>query len=204
MNNADTPNARLLPRAQAGDTSALGQLLDEYRGYLSILARLQLGRQLQSKVDASDIVQEAFLGAYRDFPQFRGANSAEFAGWLRKILVHVIANVVRHYHGTQRRDIGLERQLEADLAQSSVALERAFWDRGPTPSQTVVQKETRLLVADALEQLDCEDRELLILKHIEGMSFAVIAKQTNHSVDSVKRRWPRALARFRELIKSIE
>ncbi len=52
---------------RSGSDSALGKLLEAYRGYLTLLARLQIGRRLQGKVDAADLVQETFLQAYRGF-----------------------------------------------------------------------------------------------------------------------------------------
>src|SRR6266511_4179088 len=100
---------QLLQQARSGDGPALGQLLELYRAYLGVLARVQIGQRLQSKVDASDVVQEAFLGASRDFPQFRGTSEKEFLGWLRQVLASVLANLVRHYQGTKRRDVRLER-----------------------------------------------------------------------------------------------
>src|SRR5438132_13021190 len=115
---------QLLRRALQGDRDALGRVLERHRAYLVVLARFQIGRRLQGKVDASDVVQEAFLGACRDFPQFRGSTETEFIGWLRQILASLLANLVRHYQGTQRRDVRLERQLAAVFDQSAPALER--------------------------------------------------------------------------------
>src|SRR5438552_17803716 len=108
---------QLLQRARAGDTSALGQLLEKYRSYLALLARLQIGRWLQSKVDAADLVQETFLEAHRDFPQFQGTTEAEWISWLRQLLATNLADLVRRYRGSQRRDVRLERQLPADRDQ---------------------------------------------------------------------------------------
>jgi RNA polymerase sigma-70 factor (ECF subfamily) len=68
---------QLLRLARAGDDSARGQLLELYRNYLALLARLQIGRRLQGKVDASDLVQEAFLKAHRHFKQFHGNSEGE-------------------------------------------------------------------------------------------------------------------------------
>jgi len=70
---------QLLGLAQAGDNAALGQLLEQYRNYLALLARLQIGRRLQGKVDAADLVQETFLKAHRDFGQFRGASEGSWS-----------------------------------------------------------------------------------------------------------------------------
>src|SRR6266404_5133916 len=92
----------LLRLARRGVGPALGQLLDRYRNYLKLLARLQIDRRLQGKADASDLVQETFLEAHRDFKQFRGTTEKELVSWLRQILVSNLANLVRHYRGTQR------------------------------------------------------------------------------------------------------
>ena len=108
---------QLLASAQQGDDASLGQLFDKHHSYLSLLARLQINGRMRSKVGASDVVQEAFLGAHRDFGQFRGTTPAEFAGWLRQVLAHAIANQVRRYQATQGRNIGLERQLTQNLAR---------------------------------------------------------------------------------------
>src|SRR5262245_42002691 len=94
----------LLDAAREGDAVALGKLLELYRQYLALLARLQIGRRLQGKADASDVVQETFLKAHRDFPNFRGKTEAEWMSWLRQILAFQVGQLVRHYCGTQRRD----------------------------------------------------------------------------------------------------
>jgi RNA polymerase sigma-70 factor (ECF subfamily) len=67
---------QLLREARAGDGATLGQLLELYRQYLGLLARVQIGQRLQGKVDASDLVQETFLEAHRHFARFRGASEA--------------------------------------------------------------------------------------------------------------------------------
>src|SRR6516225_2026590 len=75
---------QMLCLARAGDQSARGQMLELYRNYLTLLARYQIGRRLQGKVDPSDLVQETFLEAHRDFGQFRGGTEPELVGWLRR------------------------------------------------------------------------------------------------------------------------
>ncbi len=76
----------LITEARNGSDRALGQLLELYRSYLMLLARVQVGQSLQSKVDPSDLVQETYLQAQRHFGGFRGASEAELMGWLRKIM----------------------------------------------------------------------------------------------------------------------
>jgi RNA polymerase sigma-70 factor (ECF subfamily) len=202
MTNAIDPDPeQLLHQAKAGNDPALGQLLELYRTYLAVLARVQIGRRLQGKVDASDLVQEAFLGAYRDFPQFRGTTQKEFLGWLRQILASLLANLVRHYQGTQRRDVRLERQLALELDQSSQALDRGLMAPQSSPSQQAIRREQAVTLAAALGRLPNDWRELLILRHLEGLSFPEVARRLGRTVDSVKKQWPRALASLRRLLE---
>ena len=202
MSNVVDPNPELLlHQAKAGDDPALGLLLESYRAYLAVLARVQIGRRLQGKVDASDLVQEAFLGAYRDFRQFRGTTEKEFLGWLRQILASLLANLVRHYQGTQRRDVRLERQLTLELDQSSQALDRGLVAPQRSPRHQAIRREQSVLLAAALGRLPDEWRELLILRHLEGLSFPEVAQRLGRTVDSVKKQWPRALASLRRLLE---
>jgi RNA polymerase sigma-70 factor, ECF subfamily len=201
MNEVVNPDpAALLERARTGDAPALGRLLESYRGYLTVLAGVQIGRRLQGKVDAADVVQEAFLGASRDFAQFRGTTEAELLAWLRQVLVSVLSNLVRHYQGTQRRDVRLERRLTVELDQSSQALDRGLVAAQSSPSQQAVRREQSVLLADALALLPEEWRDVLILRHLEGLTFPEVASRLGRTVDSVKKQWPKALARLRGLL----
>jgi RNA polymerase sigma-70 factor (ECF subfamily) len=195
---ADSGPEELLRQAKAGDHPALGRLLELYRGYLLVLARVQIGRRLQGKADADDLVQEAFLGAFRDFPQFRGTTEKEFLAWLRQILASLLANLVRYYQGTRRRDIRLERQLGGELEQSSQALDCGLVAAQSSPSQQAARREQSVLLADALGRLPEELRDLLILRHLEGLTFPQVAERLGRTIDSVKKQWPRALARLRQ------
>ncbi len=191
---------RLLSLARAGDGDALGGLLELYRGYLALLARLQIGRHLQGKVDAADVVQETFLEAHKDFGQFQGHCEAELVAWLRRILATNLANVARHYLGTQRRDVRLERQLHDAMEQSSRVLDRALVAKVSSPSQQAARREQAVLLADALEQLPDDHREVIILRHLEGLTFPEVAARMGRSLDVVKKLWPRALARLRRVL----
>src|SRR5438067_4527696 len=198
---ADPSHEELFCQARAGDGPALGRLLESYRAYLLVLARVQIGRRLQGKVDAADVVQEAFLSAYRDFAQFRGTTEQEFLGWLRGILASLLANLVRHYQGTQRRDVRLERQLAVELEQSSQALDRGLVAPQSSPSQQAMRREQSVVLAEALGRLPAEWRELLILRHLEGLRFPEVARRMGRPVDSVKKLWPRALAGLRRVLE---
>ena len=103
---------------------AIGDLLQYYRPYLCLLARMKSNPMLQSKVSDSDLVQETCLSACRDFADFRGVTEPELTAWLREIMAHVAANYQRDFL-RQRRDVRLERQLSGQWKQSSMVLEQA-------------------------------------------------------------------------------
>jgi RNA polymerase sigma-70 factor (ECF subfamily) len=190
--------AQWLQEAQAGDAATLGRLLELYRRYLALLARLQIGKRLQGKVDASDIVQETFLQAHRHFARFRGQTEAELVAWLRQILAANLADVFRRYLGTQGRDVRLEREIEADLDCSAVLLDHGLVARDSSPSHRAARREQAVILADALAELPEDYREVLVLRHLEGLTFPEVARRMNRSLDSVEKLWMRGLAKLRE------
>ena len=204
MTDHANPDPELLIRqARAADGPALGQLLEAYRGYLALLARTQIGRRLRGKVDASDLVQDAFLEAHRQFAHFQGTSEAELVAWLRQILAHRLAKTVRHYLGTQSRDLRLEQELGVELEQSSRVLGQGLVAPGSSPSHQAAGREQAALLADALNRLPEVYREVLVLRHLEGLSFPDAAERMGRSLDSVKNLWTRALARLRDIIGGV-
>ncbi len=191
----------LLREAREGADEARGALLESYRVYLDLLARVEIGRRLRKKVDASDVVQETFLEAHRNFGTFRGSSEAEFVAWLRSILAARIANLVRHFVGTQARDVRREEGLQIDLDQSSRALDRGLVALQSTPSQQVARREQGVLLAAALARLPDEYREVVVLRHLEELPFPEVAARMGRTVDSVQKLWVRALARLRQSAK---
>ena len=194
----DTTPQALLDQARAGNDAALGRLLESYSSYLTLLARVQIGRRIQGKVDAGDVVQEVFLEAHRQIPNFRGTTEAELVAWLRKILAGQLALTLRRYLGTKGRDVNLERDLGAQLDQSSQAMDGGFVAPTSTPSQRVSRREQAVLLADALDRLPPDYREVIILRHLESLPFADVASRMNRSEDSVQKLWVRALASLRK------
>jgi RNA polymerase sigma-70 factor, ECF subfamily len=194
------PEHCLLP-ARAGDAVARGQLLEHYRNYLTVLARLQIGRRLQGKVDAADLVQETFLEAHRHFGRFQGTTAAELTAWLRQILATRLAHLFRRYCGTQRRDVRLERQLEGELEQTSRCFDQGLLAPQSSPSQRAARREQAVLLADTLERLPPDYRDVIVLRNLEGLSFAEVAARMGRSVNSVEKLWIRALDRLRRSLE---
>ncbi len=189
----------MLENARAGDPAALGQLLESRRAYLRLLARQEIGRQLQGKVGASDVVQDVFLAAHRQFPNFQGTEWPQFEKWLRTILAGTLANTARRFLGTQSRNAGLERAMLMRFDQSTWGLAQMMVDPGSSPSQHVAGLELGGMVAEALNQLPTDYQEVLSLRHLEGLTFPEIAARMNRSVDSVEKLWLRGITKLRRI-----
>lgn len=192
----------LLAAAKAGDGDALGLLLQRYRNYLALMARLQLGR-LRGKLDVEDLLQDVSLEAHREIARFRGTSEGEFLAWLRRVLSGIYSNQLRHYLGTQRRDARRERPIASDLERSSRILEGGLIAPLTSPSGQASKREQAVILADALESLPGTYREVIILRHLEGLSFPEVAKRMSRTEDSVKNHWARALARLRRTLESL-
>src|SRR6476620_5669238 len=109
VNNRPIDPDQLVERAR--EKQALADLLGLYRNYLLLLARVHIDANLQAKADPSDLVQETCLMAARDFLQFRGKTEAEFIAWLRQILAHSGAAMIRRFKGAESRDVDRELQF---------------------------------------------------------------------------------------------
>lgn len=199
-----SPTDRLLHQAKEQSSEALGELLEHYRPYLELLARVEIGRRLQTKVDTFDLIQETFLEAKRSFPNFHGSTAAEFAAWLRTIFATRLAVLLRHYFGTKARDPRLEKPLDLQLDQTSQLLDRGLFAAGNSPSQSLVRRERGTQLAQALASLPEDYREVIILRHMEELPFADVAARMGRSLDSVQKLWLRSLAKLRTLLASWE
>jgi RNA polymerase sigma-70 factor (ECF subfamily) len=198
-----TDPEQMLLEARGGDAAAVGRLLELYRRYLTLLARVQIGQRLQGKVDAADLVQDTFLDAHRNFMRFRGTCEAELVGWLRQILAAKLADLLRRYLGTKGRDVRLEREVREAIDQSSVLLDRGLIAQQSSPSQQAARREQAVLLSDALGELPDDYREVIVLRHLEGLTFPEVARRMERSVDSVEKLWMRGLVQLRQKMKAV-
>jgi RNA polymerase sigma-70 factor (ECF subfamily) len=192
----------LLERARSGDTEAFGQLLTQYHNYMRLMARVLGGRALKLRVDSSDLVQEAFLEAHRDFVQFAGSTEAELLAWLRRILARNLADTAR-YQTAGLRDHRRQRSLEALLDQSSLAVQEALAATGTTASAVAARRERAVLLADALESLPEDYRDVVILRNLEGLRFSDVATRMGRSSGAVRMLWARAIERLSEALEGL-
>jgi RNA polymerase sigma-70 factor (ECF subfamily) len=201
-NSPESPSlvAGLLRCARAGDEQALDRLFALCRNYVAILARAQVGSRLRAKVDASDLVQQTLLEAYRDFHRFQGGTEGEWLAWLRRILAHNAADFVRRYQGTEKRQAGREVTLDlpADSSRAGDGLHPA--DRGESPSQQLLRKERELRTADALAQLAPDYREVIVLRNLQRLPFDEVARRMGRSRPAAQMLWMRAVRKLQEVL----
>jgi RNA polymerase sigma-70 factor (ECF subfamily) len=194
---ADPCTGGLIRQSRDGDLAALGRLLDTYRNYLTLLARLHIGQQLQGKISASDVVQETFLQAHRSIGQFRGSIETELLARLRSIHASKLANLMRHDLGTQQRNLQRERRLEGDLDRSSSALAAVLARSDSSPSQRAMQHKQSVILADALEQLPDDHRQVILLHQVQGLNMNEVSRRLGTSRFEVENLWMRALGALR-------
>ena len=177
------------------------EALEPYRRYLEVLARVHLDTRLRGKLDPTDIVQQTLLRACAALPDLRGQSPESLAAWLRKILARTLADTVKHYH-RDRRDVDLERSLQADLDHSSMSLAGGLVADQTSPSQAAQRNEELLRLADALADLPEPMREVVLLKHCRGQTLQEIADHLGKTVPSVASLLRRGLESLRHRLQA--
>jgi RNA polymerase sigma-70 factor (ECF subfamily) len=168
----------------------LAELLEEHRPYLKNIAAAELPERLRSQLDASDLVQETLLRAFRKFGQFAGTTDAEFVGWLREILLNQIIDVSRH-HGRQVRDVSRTRSLPDAVS----------CDKTLPGSEAVRRGETSERLAAALAELPEHYRTVILLRQEEDLSFEEIGQRLQRSTDAARMLWGRAILQLGKLMQ---
>lgn len=191
--------AGLLSAARAGSNEALGQALEGYRRYLLGIANRLLDTDLQAKGGASDLVQETFLEAHRDFGQFHGKSAAELRAWLRQLLLHRTAKLVRRYRGAQKRRLAQELALRG--ASSSGGGEAALPAEAVSPSGQAIEHEQALALRRVLDGLPADYRHVIHLRYLEERGWEEIGAALDRSATAVRLLFRRAIERVKQELR---
>ncbi|HEY7425553.1 MAG TPA: sigma-70 family RNA polymerase sigma factor [Gemmataceae bacterium] len=189
-----------LAKARAGSSESLGRLLMDCRNYLLLAADHKLGGELRAKVNPSDVVQETFLEAQRDFARFRGDNEDELRAWLYRILLNNLANVGRHYRETEKRAIRREITLP-DRGEDSEQVGEPIQDT-PTPSERMAANEEAVALEQALGRLSEQYQLVLRFRYHEQRTFADIGTRLNCSAEAARKLWARAVDQLQKLLSA--
>jgi RNA polymerase sigma-70 factor (ECF subfamily) len=175
-----TPD-QTLELALRGDREALGRLLEAERTALHRLAERQLAGRIAVRMDASDVVQQAFLEAYRSFPQFVGQDARELVAWLQRILDNKIATAIRDHALLQKRNVSREQSMD-DSHEGGAPLKQGLDAGHSSPSQKAIRGEEAERLGQALTALPADQREAVRLRHLEGWPLADVAQHLGRSL----------------------
>lgn len=198
MTDIDPDTDRLVDLAEAGDPKAVDRLLDRHRGRLRRMVGLRLDRRVAARVDPSDVVQDALAEAARRLGEYLARRPVPFYVWLRRIAWERLVKTHRR-HAAGRRAVGRE-EVPPLPDESAQALADRVADPGPGPCEAAARAELRARARAALDALPPADREVLALRHLEGLSTAEAAAVLGCSEGAAKVRLLRALQRLRNLL----
>jgi len=192
---------RLLGDAAAGNPGAASDLLEQHRAALRRMIALRLDRGVARRVDASDVVQDVLLEASKRLADYLQDPRMPFHLWLRHLALDRMIDLHRRHHA-QRRDVGRERALQSSplSGKSSLDLAAQLQDQELTPAAAAIRKELAGRFLAALDQLDEQDREIILLRHVEQMGNSEAAEALGLAQAAAGMRYLRALRRLRTLL----
>ncbi len=199
-NSADSVD--LIERARAGDREALGALFARHRDRLSRMVEARLDPRLQARLDASDVVQDAYTEVLERLPEYWRDPKVPLFLWLRLVVGERLTKLHRYHLGAQMRDAGREISLYRGAlpAASSAALAAQLVGKQTSPTQAAVRAERTLRLQEALNALDPMDREILSLRHFEELTAAESAQVLGIEEAAAAKRYFRALKRLKQIL----
>jgi RNA polymerase sigma-70 factor (ECF subfamily) len=191
-----TETDRLLRLAHAGDQRAFEQLFARYRSFLHQVIALRLDPKLRPRVDPEDVVQETQLEVFRRLGDYLERQPMPFRVWLRKTACERLLKL-REHHVAARRSV----QREVPLPQrSSLLLAQQLLAAGSSPSQQLSRREIARRMNGALTQLPEADREVLLMRHFEGLSYEEVGAALEIAPAAARKRYGRALLRLQQFL----
>jgi RNA polymerase sigma-70 factor (ECF subfamily) len=204
MSDSSAPDD-LLRQAARGDGEAVAALFALYRDRLKRMVLLRLDRRLQGKIDASDVLQEAYLDLAQRAREIGNQPDMPFFLWLRLLTGQRLLAIHRRHFGTRMRNVGQEVALHhgAMPQATSASLAAQLLGRFTSPSVAAMRAEMKLRLQEALNSMDPIDREVLVLRHFEELSNAETAEVLGLQKTAASNRYVRALKRLRSILQSM-
>ncbi len=191
----------LLNLAACGDKQSLGILFTRYHARLLSMIAVRMDSRIVSRVDALDILQEVNLEVERRLHEYLERPGVSFYTWIRFLAKQKHAEIVRRHVYTQARDVRREVPLPKDpSAALDVALAGYLLGNVQSPSSIMAKAEVKIRVNSAIEKLDPDDREVLLLRHVEQLRTADASIQLGITPNTCRQRHIRALKRLRTLL----
>jgi RNA polymerase sigma-70 factor (ECF subfamily) len=188
----------LLQGAEQGDRDAVDKLMDRHRDSLHRMIRCRLNPGVAGRVDASDIVQEALLTASRRLADYLQNPRMPFHAWLRQLARDRLADAYRH-ELADKRAVGREQAMPAHDA-SSLDPVAQIRDAELTPAAMLLRKEFAARFHQALDQLQDESREIVLMRHAEQLTNSQAAELLGISEPAAGMRYLRALRQLKSIL----
>jgi RNA polymerase sigma-70 factor, ECF subfamily len=197
----DVQTKSLIVNFKLGKEEALNHLFGKYHSRILRIVRFRLDPQLRNllKMQSMDIVQEVFLYALQHLKDFEPQSQGHFINWLSKKVQHCIYDRLDYVKRNKRMPSGGEISLDQEYTPKGENSEFKLQikDDSPTPSHFAVIKERERLIDSMLEQLEIEQREVIIKRDLEELTFKEIGEMTGKSEDATRKQYCRA---FKKLI----
>jgi len=192
----------LIERARAGDREARSALFAQHRERLRRMVEMRLDARLQGRLDASDVVQDAYVDVVERLDDYLRDPKLPLFLWLRLVVGERLQKLHRQHLGTQMHDAGREVSLYRGAlpAASSAALAAQLLGKYTSPTQAAVRAERILRMQEALNNLDPVDREILSLRHFEELTAAEAARVLGITESAAVKRDFRALKRLKQVL----
>ena len=193
----------LVIMAKEGDRSALNQLYSVYAERIRWMVRFRMGKELRSKLESMDLVQNTLLRALNGLGSFTYKNEGDFVRWLSKIAENELRCNLKKLHA-EKRDV----RKEVQLGNNEPATEGGYVEyHGPiqatTPSMVLSRKEDLVKLEKAIDELKSEYRDVIVLTKIEGLSYREIGQKLGKSNDAVRMLATRAMAELTTIFGKI-
>ncbi|HEY3967806.1 MAG TPA: sigma-70 family RNA polymerase sigma factor [Planctomycetaceae bacterium] len=191
----------LLLHAGQGESTAVNQLLDRHRDGLRNMIKARMDQKLTRRVDASDVVQDVMLEASQRLVDYIRDPKLPFGLWLRQMAQDRIIDLHRRHRVAMRRSLDREQQRGPMLRdKSSLELVAQLRDPELTPAAATLRKELHERFVEAIDRLEEEDREILLMRHFEQLTNSQAAELLGLSQPAAGMRHLRALRRLREVL----
>ena len=194
----------LLAAAKAGDSEAINRLFDKHRAAIRRLVEIRLDRKVQRRVDVSDVVQDVLIEANGRLDKYLDDPVMAFHLWLRQIAWDRIIDTYRRHRVSAKRNMDREQPMAVRAGPDHSTMEFAvqLCDPAMTPAAAATQREIAIMVEESIEQMDDQDREIILMRHYEHLSNQEIADVLGLSGPAASMRYLRAVRRLREMLQS--
>src|SRR5262245_7151687 len=202
MGSLPTPSEEigLLREAVGGNTGRLQEVMAQHRDRLRKMISFRLDRRLWGRLDPSDVIQDVFLVASNRLSDYLADPCMPFFLWLRFLTCQELVTLHRRHLGATMRDANRDVSLHDVAMDSSSAIAAKLAADQISPSEAALREEMADQMRAALDQMEALDREVLALRHFEGLSNGETATVLNLSISAASKRYIRAAERLRAIL----